>query len=116
MYSYLCRNPNAQEEGRIAVQGRQNRKKGSSALVRIVVLCLIAYFVLSFLQAWGEIAEKQAFVSELDTLIEEQTVINDALRDQLENGVSDEYIASVAREKLGYALPGERIFIDSSSK
>ena len=32
------------------------------------------------------------------------------------DGVSDEYIASVARDKLGYAMPGERVFIDSSSK
>ena len=93
-----------------------NKKRGFSAFVRIGVLCLAFYFVLSFLQLRDEIAEKKARVSELDTLIEEQTVINDALRDQIENGVSDEYIASVARDKLGYAMPGERIFIDSSSK
>lgn len=93
-----------------------NKKRGLTAFVRIGVLCLAFYCVISFLQLREEIAGKQARISELDTQIEEQTVINDALRDQVENGVSDEYIASVARDKLGYALPGERVFIDSSSK
>lgn len=101
-----------------AVQNRQNttKKRGLTAFVRIGVICVAFYGVISFLQLREEIAEKAARVSELDVQIEEQTVINDALRDQIENGVSDEYIASVARDKLGYAMPGERVFIDSSSK
>ncbi len=107
----------AQIGGKITLQRqKKNKKKGLSAFVRIGVLCLAFYFVISILQLRDEIAEKQLRMSELDTLIEEQTVINDALRDQIENGVTDEYIASVAREKLGYAMPGERVFIDSSSK
>lgn len=100
------------------MQNRRNtsKKRGLTAFVRIGVLCVAFYCVISFLQLRGEIAEKAARVSELNDQIKEQTVINDALRDQIENGVSDEYIASVARDKLGYVMPGERVFIDSSSK
>ncbi len=44
-----------------------------------------------------------------------QKAANDALRDQVENGVSDDYIASIAREH-GYVLPNERVFKDASGK
>ena len=41
---------------------------------------------------------------------------NKELEDSLETGTTDDDIAKIAREILGYASPGERVFIDSSSK
>ncbi len=34
----------------------------------------------------------------------------DGLKYELERELDDEYIAKIAREKLGYHLPGEKIF------
>ena len=34
----------------------------------------------------------------------------------LNNEDNDEYIARIARDKLGYVSPGERVFVDISSK
>ena len=34
------------------------------------------------------------------------------MQQQLDEGVTDEYIEEVAREQLGYVSPFERVFVD----
>ena len=38
------------------------------------------------------------------------------IQDVLDSADDTEYIAEIAREKLGYVAPGERVFVDISSK
>ncbi|MGM9617027.1 septum formation initiator family protein, partial [Butyricicoccus sp.] len=52
----------------------------------------------------------------LDDAIDDKKVVNKDLKDSLEEGVTDESIAKIARDVLGYASPGERVFIDSSEQ
>ena len=51
----------------------------------------------------------------METRIAQQQEENDALRKQVEEGLTDEQIAAMAREQ-GYIMPSERVFADSSSK
>ena len=52
----------------------------------------------------------------LQAQIEEQELRNAEIKALLESENSDDYVARIAREKLGYISPGERVFVDISSK
>ena len=91
------------------------RKLQTPRVIRIGILCLAVFSAISFLHLQVEIPDRGGQLDELQTQVDEQQAVNDALRDQVENGVSDEYIASIAREH-GYVMPNERVFKDASSK
>ena len=57
--------------------------------------------------------EEQA---QLQAQVEEQALRNAETKALVESDNSDEYVARIAREKLGYVSPGERVFVDISSK
>ena len=90
-------------------------KKRNRVIFRIVLICLAFYGVISIVQLQNRIAQKEAEVSQMRTKIQQQTENNDALREQVEKGLSDEQIAAIAREQ-GYIMPSERVFAYSSSK
>ena len=46
----------------------------------------------------------------------DQRLENKRMQETIGEELSDEEIASIAREKLGFSLPGERIFIDITGK
>ncbi|NLC78631.1 MAG: septum formation initiator family protein [Ruminococcaceae bacterium] len=48
----------------------------------------------------------------IDQKIEEQMLENDELLRIVGNSDESDYIEQIAREKLGYAAPGERVFVD----
>ena len=52
----------------------------------------------------------------LTTQVDDQSMRNAEIEALLQSEDNDEYIARIARDKLGYATPGERVFVDVSSK
>ena len=76
---------------------------------------MAVFFAVSLIHLQSQIRDRQAKLDELNAQFEEQQAVNDALRDQVENGVSDEYIASIAREH-GYVMPNERVFRNASNQ
>ena len=56
--------------------------------------------------------EQAALQSELDS----QKLTNAELQAIVDGAHSDEYIAETARDMLGYVTPGEKVFVDISSK
>ncbi len=91
------------------------RKLQTPRIVRMGIFLLAIFFAVSFIHLRFEINSRTQKLNSLTKEVEEQTSVNDALRDQVENGVSDEYIASIAREH-GYVMPNERVFKDASNK
>ena len=91
------------------------RKRRTSIIVRAALLCFAVYAVFTIVRLQVDISRKsdelKQIQSEIDTVREE----NNALRESLELGTTDSYIASVAREN-GYVVSGERVMIDTSSK
>ena len=59
-----------------------------------------------------EIAAKQKELQDLENQLEQQRQQHDELERVLESGSAQEIIERVARDKLGYAKPNERVFID----
>lgn len=76
--------------------------------------CILIYLVCLFISQQVSISRLRAEESELDHQIATAAKAKTELEAQKEAADSDEYLERVAREKLGYMKPGEKVFIDSS--
>lgn len=84
--------------------------------VKIFVLAFAVYAAFTLVSLQLQIRNKEKEKAQLALLISDQQLSNDEIRDILECEDDTEYIAEIAREKLGYISPGERVFVDISSK
>ncbi len=101
----------------MAKTSTMHKKLPSRGIVvfRLLVLCVFFSFVVSILQTQSQISAQQAVLDGYEQQIAAQTQENAALRAQVEDGVTEEYIASLARNAYDYVQPNERVYIDSSS-
>lgn len=104
-----------QKKSRRKSPSEPQAKKHNRVIFRVALVCLAFYGVISIVQMQGRIQEKQNEVAQMETRIAQQQEDNDALRKQVEDGLTDEQIAAIARQQ-GYVMPSERVFADSSSK
>ena len=72
--------------------------------------------MVSFVGGQIEVSAKQHQLAEITTQVEQQTEKNKELQAMMDAENEDAYIERIAREKLGYAYPNERIFIDISGE
>ena len=80
----------------------------------MLAFAVYAAFTLVSLQL--QIHEKEKKMAMLQAAIDQQELENRQIQDVLDSADDAEYIAEIAREKLGYVAPGERVFVDISSK
>ena len=78
----------------------------------VVLLLLIAVAGFEVVQVYGQIREAQVTEQQLKEQVTEQQLANASLRQDLERSDDEEFIKELAREQLGLAEPGERIFYD----
>ena len=94
----------------------EKRQKRAPLLPRFFLragLVLIGgYLVAGLVFNQVDIAAKQKELQDLETQLEQQRQQNDELERVLESGSDTEIIERVARDKLGYVKPNERVFID----
>ena len=93
---------------------RKTRRVHIAAKLFILAFSVYAAFTLVSLQL--QIREKEKKMAVLQAAIDQQKLENRQIQDILDNADDTEYIAEIAREKLGYVAPGERVFVDISSK
>ena len=82
-----------------------------SILFRIIIACFVCYVIYTAINLAVSITEKEKIAASLDEQIAQQEIENAELKDMTENGVNQEYLERIAREKLGLAYPNERIFV-----
>lgn len=100
------------KQGGVNVSKRKKRK--ANWLVRFFMLCFVGFVAISLIGMQVEVTSKRRQLLALQQNVEQQKRIN-AETQRLLNGENDEeYIERVARDKLGYAYPDEKIFIDRS--
>lgn len=87
----------------------------SSLLTKVVILVLLAAigFQLRSLQEQVESAqaEKDRYAAQVAEMQQE----NDALKEDIAEGITPEKIEDIARDELGYVTPGEYVFYDTSN-
>lgn len=89
-------------------------KRKSHFLLKSFALLFVVYFVIQFIVIVSQIREKKQELAELQAQMNEQQLANDELQNLLDSGLTNEYIERIARDKLGLAYQGERVFIDIS--
>ncbi len=92
------------------------KKRRVSGLAKTATAVFAVYAAFTMVSLQLQIAEKKEEQARLQAQIEEQALRNAEIKALLESENSDEYVARIAREKLGYISPGERVFVDISSK
>lgn len=84
--------------------------------LRAGLVLIGGYLVAGLVFNQVDIAAKQKELQDLENQLEQQRQQNDELERVLESGSDQEIIERVARDKLGYAKPNERVFIDVTSQ
>jgi len=59
-------------------------------------------------------AARRRQLVELEQRVETQRIANRELERQLEQGMDEQYIERIARERLGFVAPNETVYIDIS--
>ena len=96
---------------------QKNKTMGfSGLLLRAGVLLLGGYLVVNMVLNQVEIRTKREQLQTVEQQLEIQQAQNEELQRILESGSDQELIERVARDKLGYAKPNERVFVDATGK
>lgn len=93
-------------------KGRQKKRSVAGVLFKVAVVLASVYLVFTFVSGQIQANAKQAELDALQAKVELQAEQNQELQRMMDAGDQDAYIERMAREKLRYAKPGERVFVD----
>ena len=88
----------------------------SGFVLRVGAAGLIVYLAVTLIISQVDVMVKRQELGSLNTDLARQMEQNTELERLISSGGEDEYMERIARDRLGYAAPGERIFIDMSGK
>ena len=95
---------------------KKQQKKGKNRLrgllVKLALAGVAVYLVASFVGGQIQLSTKQRELAVLTTQVELQAEDNKELVRMMDADSDAAYIERMAREKLGYARPHERVFVD----
>lgn len=88
------------------------KKRTRRIVVIVAVIAITIYVGISMVFITNSYREKSREIQQVQQQIDEQTVLNQEYQAMIDQGVDDEYIQKLAREKLGLVYPDERVYID----
>ena len=88
-------------------------KKISGLLKKVILICVVVYGVVNFVQQQKILNSYTANSRELDKQIADANQEQEKLNELKDNVNSDEYIEEMARGKLDMYLPNERVYINN---
>lgn len=91
---------------------KKTRKKRSNTVLLLVLAVLIVVVGVEIVNVYGRLRDVRAQEAALTQQMEEKTQENEALRSALSKKDDPDFIKGLARDLLGLAEEGERIFYD----
>lgn len=88
------------------------KKHKANPLILLVIAVLVVVLSVKIVQVYQKVASAKAEEAELTQQLSDQQAENDALRSDLSKAGDKDFIKRLARELLGLAEEGERIFYD----
>ena len=85
-----------------------------SFLITFIVISVFVYMGCVFFNQQMKINELNMEIASCERKIQEHYLESENLTNTLSSMDKDEYIEEVARERLGYVMPTEIIFMDAS--
>ena len=89
-------------------------KKDKSIILRLLILCVCAYFTVTLASLWGDLNDKRKELAKLNEQLAAQQNDVEELRSILNSDSDKQIIEKAARERLGYIYSNEQVFIDYS--
>lgn len=86
------------------------RSKKIGLVVKIVLVILLVYLVLTLVNVRQQISDAHAAIDTLTQQMDEQTQANTELSNAIENRDDPSYVEDLARERLGLVAPNDRVF------
>lgn len=94
----------------------RRRRMRPAVMLRMVILVFCLFFAVQLVSLQLQVTDLRAQSEELDDEISRKQLANKELEESQLDSDSDEAIAKIARDVLGYASPGEKVYIDSSKQ
>lgn len=91
---------------------KKARKKKPSAVLLLVLSVLIVVVGVEIINVYGRLKDVRAQEAALTQQMQEKAQANEALRSDLSKKDDPAFIKALARDLLGLAEDGERIFYD----
>lgn len=91
---------------------KKTRKKRSNTVLLLVLAVLIVVVGMEIVNVYGRLRDVRAQEAALTQQMEKKTQENEALRSDLSKKDDPDFIKGLARDLLGLAEEGERIFYD----
>ena len=88
------------------------RKQTKSFILTLGIILLVGYFVITIIGLQLSIKERQDVLEQKNSVYEEQIEQNDRLQAIVDSEDKSDYMEQIAREKLGFIMPGEKVFYD----
>ncbi len=106
---------NAKPKTKAKPNARPKTKRKYSFILTVAVIALIGYFTISIVSLQLEKNERQKELDRVNQSYSQKLSENEELEATLTSGDDAAYIERIARDVLGYVLPGERVFYDITS-
>ena len=93
-------------------QKSSKRVQSKSFILTLALVLLVGYFVITIIGLQFQIRDAKTEKDQLTDALQMQLAENNKLQSIVESEDKSDYIEQVAREKLGYVMPGEKVFYD----
>jgi len=93
---------------------KKAQKGRKSIILRICIFVFVLYAGVQLVDMQINLSARRQELADLNVQYEIQRLANKDLERQLAEGVDEEYIERVAREKLEYVAEDEEVYIDIS--
>ncbi|NCC87782.1 MAG: hypothetical protein EOM05_07940 [Clostridia bacterium] len=91
------------------------KKRSHSFILTLSLIAIMGYFVITLVHLQIEIKDKKEIATQVNQQYKSQELKKEEFEQILNDGDQSKYIERVARDVLGYVLPGERVYYDTSS-
>ena len=88
------------------------KKQSRSFILTLGLILLVGYFVITIIGLQLSIRERKGVLEQMQSAYEQQLEQNERLQAIVDSDDKSDYIEQIAREKLGFVMPGEKVFYD----
>ncbi len=89
-------------------------KQEKSIIVRLLVLGVSVYMIITLVSLFGQLSNKRSELIEKQQVLADMQLELDDLKKLLNEGTKNQIIEKAARERLGYVFSEEEVFLDIS--
>ncbi len=91
---------------------KPKRKQTRSFILTLGIILLVGYFVITIIGLQISIRERKGVLEQKEQEYKDQVELNNRYQAIVDNDDKSEFMEQIAREQLGFVMPGEKVFYD----